>query len=350
MKFLDITGLRKFLTLLLAKVVAAINEVANKVASIESDYVSNKGGTIEGTLRTADVQVGKWQNGLPVADIDPATNQNRAAGSLRVNGTTELAGEIITHGQSVNFGNVSASGKVTGASAEFNALGLNGDLDMRGKNINNVQSITVSGTVRGATYKAPKLDATAVSGTRIGKANEPYADIYGVALHTETINGVSLPAPTAADTGKYLRSDGTWADGVQGPQGPAGKTGATGPQGPQGATGAKGDKGDSASGSYGTCTTAAATAAKAVSITGYKLVTGNIVVIKFTYTVPANATLNVTNTGAKSIYYKGAAITANVIQAGDTATFIYNGSQYLLISIDDSFEELSAAQLTNLTT
>ena len=184
MKFLDIAGLRKFLALLLTKVVAAINEVANKVTNIEGDYLSkSNGGTIDGTLKTDDVQVGKWQNGLPVEDIDPSTNQNRAAGSLRVNGTTELFGEIKTHGQSVDFGDVNVSGKITAGNGVFDDMDIYGDLDMHGYNINNVQSITVSGTVRGNTYKAPKLDATDVSGTRIGKATEPYADAYITNIH-----------------------------------------------------------------------------------------------------------------------------------------------------------------------
>lgn len=84
---------------------------------------------------------------------------------------------------------------------------------------------------------------------------------------------------------------------------------------------------------YGTCTTAAATAAKTVSISSYTLVTGGIVVVKFDNSVPANATLNVTSKGAKAIHYKGAAITAGVIKAGDTATFVYS-TYYHLISID----------------
>lgn len=84
---------------------------------------------------------------------------------------------------------------------------------------------------------------------------------------------------------------------------------------------------------YGTCATAAATAAKAVSISSYTLVAGGIVVVKFDNSVPANATLNVTSKGAKAIHYKGAAITAGVIKAGDVCTFIYS-TYYHLISID----------------
>lgn len=84
---------------------------------------------------------------------------------------------------------------------------------------------------------------------------------------------------------------------------------------------------------YVTCSTAAATVAKTASLSSYSLTTGGIVAVKFTYDVPASATLNINSKGAKSIYYNGAAITAGVIKAGDTATFVYS-SQYHLISIN----------------
>lgn len=86
---------------------------------------------------------------------------------------------------------------------------------------------------------------------------------------------------------------------------------------------------------YGTCTTAAATAAKAATLSGYALVTNGTVAIKFTNAVPANATLAINGKTAKAIYYRGAAITAGIINAGDTATFFYNGSQYHLIAVDN---------------
>ena len=84
---------------------------------------------------------------------------------------------------------------------------------------------------------------------------------------------------------------------------------------------------------YGTCTTAAATVAKVASISSYTLVAGGIVAIKFDNDVPAGATLNISSKGAKAIYYKGAAITAGVIQAGDTVTMIYS-TYYHVLSID----------------
>lgn len=85
---------------------------------------------------------------------------------------------------------------------------------------------------------------------------------------------------------------------------------------------------------YGTCSTAAATVAKVVTLSSYTLVSGGYVSVEFTYAVPANATMNINNKGAKAIYFRGAAITANVINAGDIATFVYNGSQYHLVAID----------------
>ena len=84
---------------------------------------------------------------------------------------------------------------------------------------------------------------------------------------------------------------------------------------------------------YATCSTAASTKAKTASLTSYTLSTGGIVAVKFTYDVPASATLNINSKGAKNIYHKGEAIEDGVIKAGDTATFIYS-TRYHLISID----------------
>lgn len=85
---------------------------------------------------------------------------------------------------------------------------------------------------------------------------------------------------------------------------------------------------------YGTCSTAAATAAKVVTLSSYSLVTNGHVAVKFTYAVPASATMNINSKGAKAIYHRGAAIKAGVINAGDIAYFMYNGSQYILLGTD----------------
>lgn len=89
---------------------------------------------------------------------------------------------------------------------------------------------------------------------------------------------------------------------------------------------------------YGKCSTAAGTAAKVVSVDGYfSLETGAIVAVKFTITNTANSpTLNVDSTGAKAIYYKGAAIQASYLKANYVYQFIYNGTQWDLLGEIDT--------------
>ena len=84
---------------------------------------------------------------------------------------------------------------------------------------------------------------------------------------------------------------------------------------------------------YATCSGAETSTNKTASLYGYKLTTGGIVSIRFVAAVPANSTLNINAQGAKNIYHKNALITSGIIKAGDIATFIYNGSNYILISV-----------------
>ena len=85
---------------------------------------------------------------------------------------------------------------------------------------------------------------------------------------------------------------------------------------------------------YGVCSTAYITPEKAVSITDFVLTKNGIVSVTFNNAVPSSATLNVNSTGAKAVHHKGAALANNVIFAGDTATFIYDGTYYNLIALD----------------
>lgn len=90
-------------------------------------------------------------------------------------------------------------------------------------------------------------------------------------------------------------------------------------------------------GHYGTCSTAAATAAKTVALTGFTLAAGARVTVKFTVTnTAASPTLNVNNTGAKAIQYRGAAIQAGYLAANRTYEFVYNGTAYELVGDVDT--------------
>ena len=86
---------------------------------------------------------------------------------------------------------------------------------------------------------------------------------------------------------------------------------------------------------YGTCTTAADVAAKEVTLEdnpNWELKPGSIVFVKFSNTNTASRpTLNVNSTGAKPIYYRGAAINAGYLAAKRTYIFRYNGTQYELV-------------------
>ena len=88
---------------------------------------------------------------------------------------------------------------------------------------------------------------------------------------------------------------------------------------------------------YGTCSTAAGTAAKTVSLTGFTLATGARVCVKFTVTNTASSpTLNVNSTGAKSIMYRGSAISAGYLAANRVYEFVYDGTDWELIGDIDT--------------
>jgi hypothetical protein len=83
---------------------------------------------------------------------------------------------------------------------------------------------------------------------------------------------------------------------------------------------------------YGTCGTATNNAAKTVSCAGYVLATGSEIAVKFTYAnIAINSTLNVNNTGAKLIKYKGSSVPTGFIEAGGTYVFRYDGSYYNIV-------------------
>jgi hypothetical protein len=90
--------------------------------------------------------------------------------------------------------------------------------------------------------------------------------------------------------------------------------------------------GSGSGGFYGVCSTAAATAAKTVDCQGFKLETGVSIIVKFTVTNTASSpTINVNSTGAKSIYYRGAAIDPDWLVAGQMYELAYDGTNYNIV-------------------
>ena len=96
------------------------------------------------------------------------------------------------------------------------------------------------------------------------------------------------------------------------------------------------------------CNTAAATTIKKAALSNFSLPTGanpshtTRMAINFEYGVPANAKLNISNTGARNIICNNANITANTIQANDVVTLetYWNAAlttptaQYIVCAID----------------
>lgn len=90
---------------------------------------------------------------------------------------------------------------------------------------------------------------------------------------------------------------------------------------------------------YATSSTSAETAAKVATISensNWELKAGSIIIVKFSATNTANnPTLNVNNTGAKSIWYNTAVITTSNLGYAGTKNrpmmFIYDGTQYVFI-------------------
>jgi len=63
-------------------------------------------------------------------------------------------------------------------------------------------------------------------------------------------------------------------------------------------------------------------------LTGFELITGATVQIKFSTTNKANATLSVNSTTAASIWYNGAAISENTLKANHIYTLVYDGTSW----------------------
>lgn len=99
---------------------------------------------------------------------------------------------------------------------------------------------------------------------------------------------------------------------------------------------------------YATCSTAASTTAKVATCnqSGFSLVTGAKVIVKFDYTNTAAApTLNVNSTGAIDIVAYGTTAPDLFWVAGDVVEFTYNGTSWVMHPTQGQISELN----TNLT-
>lgn len=180
----------------------------------------------------------------------------------------------------------------------------------------------VPGVVLNVTHQSTGITGTSTTATVFSSSGITLAVPGDTCINPTTGNVYKCTIGGAPSAAKW-----TYTGCIKGPQGPQGATGATG------ATGTKGDKGDQGL-FYGTCATAAATAAKTVTLSGFSLVTGAVVAVKFTYAnTAASPTLNVNGTGAKSIaVYGSTAAGSGAWSAGEVVLFVYDGTRWVMNS------------------
>ncbi|MEF2593334.1 MAG: hypothetical protein U0M51_02160 [Eggerthellaceae bacterium] len=295
-----------------------VGEISLSVDGLDKDAVkSYQDQFYSSTSRTA-LEGGQW-SATPPASQDGRYIWQRTL-VTKMNGSTSYT-------PSAN--GVCVSGN-TGPKGDTGAQGPKGDKGAAG-----TAGKGISGTPT-VSYQKSSSGTTVPTGTWTTSIPSLSAGQYlWTRTYTKYTDGSST---TAYSVSKYGETGAKGATGATGPQGPKGDTGATGPQGPKGATGAQGPVGPTgpagANGKmlYGACSTAAATAAKAVTISGFSLYTGVTIAVKFTYANTASSpTLNVSSTGAKSIYAVGAAIANKYYWgANDLAIFVYDGTRWVL--------------------
>lgn len=110
---------------------------------------------------------------------------------------------------------------------------------------------------------------------------------------------------------------------------------------------------------YAVCSTAASTSIKSVTLTGFQLVTGAEVTVRFSVTNTASVSslrLNVNSTGSKYIKYRNGNLpTAGTLATGRTYRFVYDGTYWQLtgdLDTDTTYQagsaELLAIQQTEI--
>lgn len=102
---------------------------------------------------------------------------------------------------------------------------------------------------------------------------------------------------------------------------------------------------------YSVCSTATGTNAKTVSDPYYRKIQNAYYTVTFSYAVNAGATLNINSWGAHPILYRRNNVATGIILAGDTVTFMFDGTNYNIVSIDRWGTEIEniKAQLVPMT-
>ena len=86
---------------------------------------------------------------------------------------------------------------------------------------------------------------------------------------------------------------------------------------------------------YGTCSAVdSGTGGCTVVCSGFELSTGQIIAVAFSVDVPQYSSMNINNTGMKLITFESRPIQTGVIMGGNVVLFVYDGTNYQILSID----------------
>ena len=317
----------------------AINSKADKVASATS---GNFAGLDEnGNLTDSGKKVSDFATAAQGTKADSAIQGVKLAGAGSA--LTPDSSKVVTIPNAVATGATGATNGLMSADDKKKLSGIAGGAEV---NQNAFSNVKVGSTTVAADSKTDTLELVASGATKI--TPDATNDKITISSTDQSVTAVGYHYTPATDSSAEKDASGGTATQL-----PSSSTGSL----VQVVTGVKMDakghvtgvvsKGlwspnttysnESLGNGYGTCATEEATAAKVVTLSGYNLVKNSYVSIKFTYGLCANATLNINGKGAKSIFINGVAVTATtakMVKAGDTATFVYDGTQYHFLGTD----------------
>lgn len=263
--------------------------------------------------------------------VDKVSGKGLSTNDYTTTEKNKLAG--IATGAEVNqnaFSNVVVGSTTISADSKTDSLTITAGTNVTITPDADNDKITI--TAKDTTYSAGT--GISLSGTTINHSNSVTAGTAsGDASKTLSFGGTFTIPQVTYDAQGHITSKGTTTMTMPAtPKTVSGNAGSATKLATARAIDGVNFNGQSAINHYGTCDTAAATTAKVVSLTGFTLATGSRVMVKFTVTNTASSpTLNVNSTGAKAIYYRGAAISAGYLAANRVYEFVYDGTNYELV-------------------
>lgn len=288
---------------------AVASYVDSKVGNVNSSLSSHTGNT---TVHiTADERT-KWN----AAEANQNAFSNVVVGSTTVAADSKTDTLTLVAGSNVTITPDATNDKITIASTNTTYSAGSG-LTLSGTQFNHSNSVT-AGTAKGDDSKT-----LAFGGTFTVPTVTYDAQGHVTASGTTTMTMPATPTTVSGNAGSATKLQNTRTiDGMN-------------------------FNGTANIHHYAECSTAAATAAKVVTLSGFVLAAGARITVKFTVTNTASSpTLNVNSTGAKSIMYRGSAISAGYLAANRVYEFIYDGTDWELIG-DINVDTNTDTKVTN---